>query len=177
MMRDPMFSNLTINNDIKDHREAAEYVSSFMHSHGIDAEICFEEHLYVKDEDDVFLIVDRDSKNRPKEKYCSFVKGCVEQGFLPVVTNPCFELWLLMHYEGCRDDLEAISMDRNPFAKMKRCMSSRGMEKKNPDYQSLIPRLNVAMTNAEGFIYTPEELESKVGTNMPDLIHDLRNNT
>lgn len=68
-------------------------------------------------------------------------------------------------------------MDRNPFAKMKRCMSSRGMEKKNPDYQSLIPWLNVAMNNAEGFTYTPEELESKVGTNMPDLIHDLRNNT
>ena len=154
---------------------AQEFAVSFMANRGVDCTIIMDRKEYYRDNDEVYLVVDRDGgRERPPEKYVRFLEFCEEQGFGQIVTNPQFEFWLLMHEEDPGDDLEAIAASVNPAATLKRCMKARGIRKDEPDFEKLIPRLDKAMANAEGYIFQASELVSKVGTRMPMLISAMR---
>ena len=52
--------------------------------------------------DSVCIIVDRDAKSFTSSQYDKAVALCVEFGFRFIVSNPCMELWLLLHYSDSR---------------------------------------------------------------------------
>jgi hypothetical protein len=52
------------------------------------------------------MVVDRDSRSFTDEQ-CDYVRDlCEREKIMLIVTNPCFELWLLMHFETSRDRIE-----------------------------------------------------------------------
>ncbi|GGH65009.1 hypothetical protein GCM10008014_43980 [Paenibacillus silvae] len=53
--------------------------------------------LYEEEIDEFVIVFDRDSFDT-KEKYLEFVQSAGEDNIL-TVTNPCFEIWLILHYE------------------------------------------------------------------------------
>lgn len=55
------------------------------------------------DIDYFFIMFDRDSFKpfaNPKESYLSYLNRLRENNIIPLVSSPCFEIWLLFHKEG-----------------------------------------------------------------------------
>lgn len=65
---------------------------------------------YYPDFDSVCIIVDRDAKSFTSLQYDQAVALCEEYAFRFIVSNPCMELWLLLHYSDLAeyDSLELL---------------------------------------------------------------------
>lgn len=160
---------------ISDIQAAQEFAVGYMSDRGFEITVILPRKEYYPDTDEVYLVVDRDDRSeRPPDKYLAFISYCREKGFVPVVTNPQFEFWMLMHIEDVGGDLEAVRDSKNPAATLKRRMKARGMEKGHPNLDALIPGLDVAMRRSERYLLSAEELVSRVGTRMPVLINALK---
>ena len=142
-----------------------------------DVDLNFYRVDYDKRCDTVNIIIDRDrSKSRPDEKYRMFLERCEELRYIPYVTNPKFELWLLCHYDGAQEALRAICVDPNPAALLDHEMERRGYKKKKEDFSERIRNIDLAMENSSILESDVDKLTSEVGTNIPKLIEALRVN-
>lgn len=61
----------------------------------------------IKPSDDLCLVIDRDKQSWGDDAMAEVAKACGQKGYLLAVSNPCFELWLILHY----DDLSQRSID------------------------------------------------------------------
>lgn len=130
--------------------------------------------------DEICLIVDRDkdsflatSKN---DQYGYVLETCRAKGFGFYVSNPCFEFWLLLHFD------EVFKLDKeklleNPQVTSKRRYTEHELRKLLPGYSkgkynadTLIENLSLALCNAGKFCQEESLLISEVGTNVGKLI-------
>ena len=69
---------------------------------------------YRPETDRVCVVVDRDTDNRGPQTMDEFIKECRGRGYEPYISNPCFELWLMMHFDAFdREDRRMLL--RNPM--------------------------------------------------------------
>ena len=175
LYNDPKFKEMCIENRIANITEATEYAMEFMSELGFEIGLEFDDQMYDPNTDAVCIIIDRDvGKERPREKYLKFIDSCNQKRFELFVTNPKFEFWILMHLEDVQDELKAISGDRNPSAATDRVLESKGLVKGDIDFQKIVSSLDTAMVNSREYLLPLEELESKVGTNLPEFISLLK---
>jgi len=52
----------------------------------------------IEEGDSFWVVVDRDCQTRTEEQLDEVAQACVEKGYAFIVSNPCFELWLLLHW-------------------------------------------------------------------------------
>ncbi len=55
--------------------------------------------------DEYCIIVDRDDRSFTEDQVESVIATCDEEHFRLVITNPCFELWLLLHFDVPRETI------------------------------------------------------------------------
>lgn len=107
-------------------------------------------------------------------------KKCREKGFGFYITNPCFEFWLLMHFdEVFRLDKEKLL--ENSKVITKRRYTEQELRKLLPNYRkskydtkTLIGRIDKAIENEKEFCENVELLEHTVGSNIGLLIEEMR---
>lgn len=58
--------------------------------------------------DVINLVVDRDKGNFKEEQYDNLIKECNDKNIKLYVSNPCFEVWLLMHF----DEFEKLDFEK-----------------------------------------------------------------
>lgn len=171
VLSDPRFTVLVEGGFITDIDRAKDVASMILLENGIRVPIVMHRQQYRPETDMVCIVVDRDAGDeRDSARYARFLDGCASTGYMPIVTNPMFELWILMHEPDASGDMEAVRTSRNPAATLKKRMKERGLDKRRLDHPSIVKRIGTAMANSEGFVHTPRELESEVGTNVPVLI-------
>ncbi|MGP1437569.1 MAG: RloB family protein [Treponema sp.] len=149
------------------------------------AEISYE------DGDKICIIVDRDKGSFTEEQFEKILKKCEENKFLFYVTNPCFEFWLLLHYDDVFDlDLKKIKCT-NEVAEIKH--NSKVSKKKKKSYleielrkrlkyytkssysvEELMSKVDIAIKNEENFCEDISKLKDNVGSNIGKLIQELR---
>lgn len=56
----------------------------------------FKKKYQLNDDDRLFLVLDVD--RWPTQALASVAQSCVSQNFVLVVSNPCFEVWLALHF-------------------------------------------------------------------------------
>ena len=139
---------------------------------------------YEEDFDQICLIVDRDKGSflsAPENNQYQYVLDkCREMGFQFCVTNPCFEFWLLLHFD------EVLGLDKeklleNPKATAKRRYAENELRKIYPNYRKnsydaemLIKDVDKAIKNEKHFCEDIEALEYSVGSNIGKLIEKMR---
>jgi len=101
-------------------------------------------------------------------------------GFHFCVTNPCFEFWLLLHFD------EVLTLDKeklldNPKVTAKRRYAEDELRKIYPGYkksfyhaETLVKRIDKAIENEKEFCEDIEELECAIGSNVGKLIAKMR---
>ena len=134
---------------------------------------------YSEDIDKMCLIVDRDKKSFKEEQYNYVKEECKRKNFKFYVTNPCFEFWLLLHF----DDVHSIN--REKVLENKRASSKvRYVESELKKYfpynknkynaELLIEKIDLAIENEKRFCEDIEELKDKLGSNIGLLIKELK---
>lgn len=139
-----------------------------------DGELTYSEEL-----DEIYLIVDRDKDSFTQ--YRAVLDKCREEGFQFCVTNPCFEFWLLLHFDA------VLNMDKDELLENRKVSSNkRYVEDKLQDVyprykketynaEVIVKKIDVAIKNAKCFCQDIEELENFLGSNIGMLIENLRN--
>ncbi|MEY8329514.1 RloB family protein [Lachnospiraceae bacterium 48-33] len=78
---------------------------------------------YAEGFDRICLIIDRDRESfvssPQNNQYQYVIDKCKEMGFGLYVTNPCFEFWLLLHFDGVFE-LDREKLLKNPKVTVKR---------------------------------------------------------
>ena len=134
---------------------------------------------YSEDIDKMCLIVDRDKKSFKEEQYNYVKEECKRKNFKFYVTNPCFEFWLLLHFD------EVHLINKEELLENKRASSKvRFVESELKKYfpynknkynaELLIEKIDLAIENEKKFCENIEELKDKLGSNIGLLIKELK---
>ena len=134
---------------------------------------------YSEDIDKMCFIVDRDKKSFKEEQYNYVKEECKKKNFKLYVTNPCFEFWLLLHFD------EVHLINKEELLENKRASSKvRFVESELKKYfpynknkynaELLIEKIDLAIENEKKFCENIEELKDKLGSNIGLLIKELK---
>lgn len=138
-----------------------------------------------KNKDKVCLIVDRDYKSLNKKQYYQLIRKCRQNNYKLFISNPCFEFWLLLHFDEIFDidkDLLAENMkmsdEVNPphFSETELVKLLPEYEKNNICFDQLKNRIDIALKNEECFCEDLIDLEFNIGSNVGLLIKELIQN-
>lgn len=170
-------------------RKAASEISGILNNYAYDLEY----HRYLarlggaESHDRFIVMFDRDADTHTEEQIRSCIKHCKEEGYLCLISNPLFELWLLMHFKDItkdyKDNFEEIKANAkvsNNHTFVSRELSEiAGHSKKNLHFEkNYLPRIHTAIENAKKLagvqgIKDEEDLIDHIGTNMYVLFEDL----
>lgn len=135
--------------------------------------------------DKICFIIDRDRDSfveTPENRQFSYVLNtCKDNGFGFYLTNPCFEFWLLLHFDEVKE-LDTKLLLSNPKVSSKRRYTEQELAKLLPGYSKsryhanyLIPRIEKAIANEMEFCEDEIELEHSVGSRVGLLMKELKN--
>jgi hypothetical protein len=140
---------------------------------------------YRKDRDVVCVIMDRDADSRSHSKCSEFFVRCKNNGFEPYMTNPCFEMWLLLHFD------EVLNEDKRTLQKNEKINGIRyteqrldeilrsypansGYRKDDLDFESFVHRVDNAIKNERSFCKDTKCIKTEVGSNIGSLMDRMR---
>lgn len=135
---------------------------------------------YAEGLDKICFIVDRDRKSFTAAQYKYVMEQCRIRNFGLYLTNPCFEFWLLMHFEDVMDLDEKQLLD-NPLVTSKRRYTEQELRNRLPGYEksrydalTLVKNIDIAIKNENRYCEDLEKLESLIGSNIGLLICEMR---
>lgn len=137
---------------------------------------------YNEEIDVINLIVDRDKSSFKDYQYFNLLNECYKENIKLYVSNPCFEVWLLMHFD------EFENLDHQKLLENKRVSKSKksrkyadkmlsniiGYNKKDLKFDTFIDRVDDAIKREKNYCENLKELENKIGSNVGKLIENLR---
>lgn len=143
---------------------------------------------YDPENDRVCVIIDRDTEAHSSEEIDGFISECRRFGFEPYICNPCFELWLMLHFDNLLN-VDKKELRQNPMIDGKRLteiMLDSLVKEVNPNYSysklNLDPMMflhrikNEAIQNSRFHCQDIRCLKHEVGTNLGLLFGDLCGN-
>lgn len=134
---------------------------------------------YSEDIDKMCLIVDRNKKSFKEEQYNYVKEECKKKNFKLYITNPCFEFWLLLHF----DEVHLINKEKlleNKRASSKVRFVESELKKYFPynknkyNAELLIEKIDLAIENEKRFCEDIEGLKNELGSNVGLLIQELK---
>lgn len=135
---------------------------------------------YSKDLDKICLIVDRDKDSFTSEQYEQVKATCESKHVGFYVTNPCFEFWLLMHFDDVLE-LNQEMLVENPKVTSKRRYCEDELRKRIPrfkkgkyDASQLMQFIYKAIENEKLFSEDIDELKGTIGSNIGTLITEMQ---
>ena len=117
--------------------------------------------------DEVWLVIDRD--NRPAETIEKVINSCNREKYNFAVSNPKFELWLLLHFEF--PPARTINTSQDCTERLRKYISN--YEKSHFDVSKIISNVNKAIERAEGNYSDFDPLSDSTGTNVHLLVKKI----
>ena len=140
--------------------------------------------IYEEGFDKICLIVDRDKGSfvsSPYNDQYEYVKNkCLEKGYNLYLTNPCFEFWLLMHFDSVHE-LNIEKLTNNPRMGARKRFTEVELKKVLPGYKKndvrfklLKSRIDIAIKNEKYFCEDIGGLKDHIGSNIGLLFEELK---
>ena len=137
--------------------------------------------LYDKEIDKVCFVIDRDPQNFSEQQYDNFLKMCKDYNYKVYVSNPTFELFLLLHDDKIFDIDKTAMLENRRVSNSKRFLEVKlseifGCNKKNINFEKFKVNIKKAISNEKQFeedlINLKHNLGSNVGTLLDEMIED-----
>lgn len=99
--------------------------------------------------DQLWMVIDRD--RWPQKNLKKVASACLQKGYELVVSNPCFELWLLLHFTDAADeDKRLISENKSDYIANRIKRHTKAYQKPRfKDIKEFLSRITTAIDNAE----------------------------
>jgi hypothetical protein len=139
---------------------------------------------HFKDTDEFWLIIDRDDwEEIHNHNFDKLVDDCKkENNFFLALSNPCFEIWLILHLkdineydEGEKQRIlvnEKISRKKNYIDRVLSEIQGRGYNKR-PNPKVFLPLTRIAINRAKELDSENEDYPKQLGTHIYKLIAKL----
>ena len=157
-----MFKNLKLQVKIipaTDNRSSPEYVLNRLDN--------FKKEFNIDGNDELWLVVDVDRWG--DAKLSQIAKLCVQKNYHLAISNPCFEVWLYLHFEN-------ITPEINNCQEVKRLIKNRlgSYNSSNLNTDIFLPNVNVAVENAKVLDTNPQDRwTSSTGTHVYKIVEKL----
>ncbi len=144
-------------------------------------EVLYDSERYFPETDTVCIIVDRDAGSFFPTQYEEMVEQSASLGFRLIVSNPCIELWLLLHYTDLSNyDLQQIRENRKRgnrtyteiLLKDDHLQGSYNKHRIQFD-RNFKPYVHRAIKNSKMHATALDQLKVNVGTNIGLLIGEM----
>ena len=140
---------------------------------------------YAPDIDKICLVVDRDPMSFTSSQFDYVKSTCATNNVQFYISNPGFELWLLMHssnFVTMKDDLAAKYSTMNPPEFLDNIESLLkqefdGYNKSKLKTQPFMQAIDTAIANEKMFTESADALKNDIGSNVGLLIQEMRGNT
>lgn len=152
---------------------------------GIDVEYRRYLHRLQTDADFFGIVIDRDHISNSREKIEECTNKCAQNGYGCYISNPCFEFWLLLHLCDVNSEFDeagkALLADNKHVSNRHTVTSAEvsdraghgkhiSASKFDKKYYPNIPK---AIERAKDFFTEFPDLLDGLGTNIPDLLHEI----
>ncbi|MGL5087030.1 MAG: RloB family protein, partial [Clostridium sp.] len=126
--------------------------------------------------DEFVIVFDRDSYkpvDKKRKQYLQYLNDATEVATLGI-TNPCFELWLLLHYENYRQNLKISKT--HTFASKRFSEIAGRNPKSNIRFDELLEKVDIAINQEKNNLLKQDiyEMSDNIGSNIGELIEKLR---
>lgn len=135
---------------------------------------------FSEDVDKICLVVDRDKESFTTEQYDYVLEQCEIRKYGLYVTNPCFEFWLLMHFDDVTE-LDFALLRDNPKVSAQRRYCEQELRKRLPRYSKsgydairLVSNVKKAITNEKLYCEDVVKLKDTIGSNVGILIQEMQ---
>lgn len=134
---------------------------------------------YKKNFDKAIFVIDRDPQNLSEEQLDEFIVDCNEYGYFVYLSNPTFELFLIMHDDKIFDlDRQKMLENRRETRRSKRFLEVKlseifGCNKRNIDFKKFKPNIKKAIKNEKQFCEDLEKLKIELGSNVGKLLDTI----
>lgn len=133
------------------------------------------------DPSELWMIIDRDKQNVSEEQLNNIIATCNEKGYNVGLSNPTFELWLLLHLKDLSDyDVDKV-FDNRKVNKNRRFLDKElstlldGYSKSQFDFEKIREGIDSAITRAKLLPTDNKELINSLGTSVCLLLEKLNN--
>lgn len=137
-----------------------------------------EKFLYNSEIDKVCFVVDRDPQNFKEQQYDEFLELCEQHGYKVYVSNPTFELFLIMH------DDKVLELDRTEMLENRKISSNKrfletkvseifGCSKTNINFERFKDNIEKAINNERQFEENIIQLKNNLGSNVGKLLEEM----
>ncbi|MBF9142694.1 RloB family protein [Hymenobacter properus] len=145
--------------------EREESNSSPKYIIGLMDEFVEKHQLTLDDDDELWLVIDRDAQSWGEGQISEVAQECFQKGYSLALSNPCFELWLLLHWRDV--DSYYSTEEKEELFLNKKISSSRtvlkrevglvmtGYNPSNPDMGKLLPFIKDAVERARALDINP----------------------
>lgn len=120
----------------------------------------FKKEYQIKGNDELWMVIDRD---KWEIKMLSEIQSiCKQKGIGLCISNPCFEIWLILHYQDLAKESDAIrdellkNMKEGKNTYIKNYISDLRGNKNLNEFGSLFPLITTAMENTQLLREIPE---------------------
>ncbi len=144
-----------------------------------------EENNIDTQKDELWLVIDRDRGSNSLNDIQEIYKNCKKDNIGFAFSNPCFELWLLIHKQdvSCIDVKEKDlilhnkkqSKNGKTYLETKISELFNGYNKKRPNYYRFIPATELAITNAKKLISDVDPVPDSLATFVYRLVEKIIN--
>lgn len=84
--------------------------------------------LNMKQGDELWLVIDRDKQSWSESQISLIAQECIQKGYGLALSNPCFEVWLLLHFKDISS--ECSEQDKQKYLDNKRVSRNNTVLKK-----------------------------------------------
>lgn len=137
-----------------------------------------------KPTDEFWLIIDRDQwENIHKINFANLVEDCKnENNFFLAMSNPCFEIWLLLHLKDINEfsseekqlifENPKVGSKKHHIDKVIEAIQGRGYDK-SPNPKIYLPNIKIAIQRARDLNKEDEDYPTLLGSHIYKIIEKL----
>ncbi len=128
---------------------------------------------------ELWMVVDRDKQNVSEEQLNAIIDKCKKEGYNLALSNPTFELWLLMHVNDLKGYSKEDLLNNEKVNKTRRFIDKElsvilgGYNKKNLKFENFEAGIKDAIQRANGFPTDNNSLLKELGTSVCVLVDKL----
>ncbi len=170
------------NNKVEDLYKECKYVSQKLKINDFEHffnDMESEDLIYDKEIDEICIIVDRDKHSFTSSQYKNSLDKCKQNKFNFCVSNPCFEFWLLLHFDKIHSLDRQKLLNNQKVNKTKKYIEKElsnifKYNKASYDTEKLIENIDKAIENEKLFCENIKDLENQLGSSIGKLISKMR---
>ncbi|MCV6637142.1 RloB family protein [Candidatus Albibeggiatoa sp. nov. NOAA] len=163
--------------------DAGKSEPKYVHKTIIDMETWLQKKGYqITERDELWIIVDVDDYDNRKNSFETLMKACEKKTYFNMaLSNPCFEIWLILHYEKA-DILQSFVISEKFMRKRPSLCKTRWKQLKTPNksdkeiFESLFEQTPIAIERAKQLQpckIDKQHLEKHICTDVYKLLEKL----